>query len=162
VIADGGRSPAPKARAEGARQRRPRILAFLDVSVKHFSRKNSLPRRAPSARCPSDMPGERLRRAVPGGRLRRSENQLLMFSSYYMQLLAEVAGWSRVFFFFSVSLFSSLLSLILSYLARASLILSYLGSKALSLSLSLDLISLSLSIRQDGLSYLTSLSGKIR
>ena len=139
MIADGGRSPAPKARAEGARQRGP---TFLDVSVKRFSRKNSLPRRAPSARCPSDMPGERLRRAVPGGRLRRSENQLLMFSSYYMQLLAEVAGWSRVFFFFSVSLFSSLLSLILSYLSRVSYLIFSRVKSSLALFLSLDLISL--------------------
>jgi hypothetical protein len=100
------------------------------------------------------MPGERLRRAVPGGRLRRSENQLLMFSSYYMQLLAEVAGWSRVFFFFSVSLsllFSSLSYLILSL----SGLLSYLISgQKLSRSLSLSRSYLSLDkIRWVILSY---------
>jgi hypothetical protein len=89
------------------------------------------------------MPGERLRRAVPGGRLRRSENQLLMFSSYYMQLLAEVAGWSRVFFFFSVSLSSLLFSLLSYLISLGSLILSKLGSKALSLSFSLSILSLS-------------------
>jgi len=67
---------------------------------------------------------------------------LLMFSSYYMQLLAEVAGWSRVFFFFSVSLFSSLLSLILSYLSRVSYLIFSRVKSSLALFLSLDLISL--------------------
>ena len=96
---------------------------------------------------------------MPGGRLRRSENQLLMFSSYYMQLLAEVAGWSRVFFFFSVSLFSSLLSLILSYLARVSYLILSRVKSSLSLSLSRSYLSLD-KMRWVILSYFSS--GKIR
>jgi|TARA_B110001469_G_scaffold109974_1_gene111455 hypothetical protein len=43
MVAEGlRRRLAPKARAEGALD----FLAFLDVSVKHFPRKSSLPRRA--------------------------------------------------------------------------------------------------------------------
>ena len=72
VIADGGRRPGPKARAEGARRRRHRKFWPFWTSLTHFPRKNS-------------RPGGRLQRTAlagafgalprPGGRLRRSENQ---------------------------------------------------------------------------------------
>ena len=54
VIADGGRRPGPKARAEGARRRRLRKFWPFWTSLTHFPRKNSIP-------------GGRLRRTAPAG-----------------------------------------------------------------------------------------------
>ena len=78
VIANGGRRPGPKARAEGARRRRPRKFWPFWTSLTHFPRKNYIPGgRAPSAHrltAPAAGAFGALRTAPPlppGGRLRR-------------------------------------------------------------------------------------------